>query len=188
MQPKSSNQKPIWFDQKHVFQLQAHCFSPECLGVCVCVWVCSCVMCLFTVSRKTALLRSAKSSYCNGDRLFSALVCVCLCVALPCDILSRCCPPRMPHVTTTFPWTCHAWTHTFRQSLTRSSKSRLSVFSTDCVPHKDARSLKWGEGFAAYWLIAPRSNGEVKRGREAKRKWRWGGFVPISSSVSLPGH
>lgn len=93
--------------------------------LCVCVWVCSCVMCLFTVSRKTALLRSAKSSYCNGGRLFSALVCVCLCVALPCNILSHCCPPRMPRVTTTFPWTCHAWTHTFRQSLTRSSKSRL---------------------------------------------------------------
>lgn len=94
-------------------------------------------------------------------------MCVCVCSAF----LPRCCPPSMPHVTTTFLLTHRALprSHACKESLARSLKSQrfqLILFHTKAVGQSQ---FAISEERAAHCLIAARSKRGARRGRERSR-------------------
>lgn len=94
-----SSCKRAWSNHKHVPSCRPTAI-PSSVSVCQSLSLSLSFIgtCLSRVWREAALLRSVKSSSCIGDRLPSALACVCV-LCFP-DILSRCCPLSMPNITT----------------------------------------------------------------------------------------
>lgn len=185
---QSSNQKKL-FDL--IIKMVSSCKPtaiPQSVCVCVCVF---CVMCLFTVWRKTALLRSAKSCYCSGDRLFSALVCVSVCCAslrhtvtlLPAEHAT--CHNHFPLDSSRTDFNAHFLMLACTQLKILTAKT---VFSTNLISHKETHAV-WNDVrdllHADWWL-----QGQTERWREVERQGEKESgecFVPISPSVSLLG-
>lgn len=153
--------------------MQTHCYSLECF--CVCVSACFFVMCLFKVSKKSAWLRSAKSSYCSGDRLFRVLMCV------------VCLPATYCHASAHQAW--HISQPLSSGLMTHGLKCTLSNSCLPTAQHLEWQALfppnpilKWRDGCLMSWYIAAWSNREVMRGKETKKLKC---FIPVFSSVSL---